>query len=46
VHHDVHTLGIFPRATWLDLMTAVGFEPDRLVGDEGLDIFMGVRRAR
>jgi hypothetical protein len=23
---DEHRLGLFPRATWLDLMTEVGFE--------------------
>lgn len=45
VHHDVHVLGIFPRATWLALLAAVGFVPHRVVGAEGLDIFIGVRPA-
>ena len=45
VHHDVHTLGIFARADWLRLLADVGFEPQRVVGSEGLDIFIGVRRA-
>lgn len=43
VHHDVHTLGIFPRATWLALLRDVGFEPERMVSHEGLDVFIGVR---
>lgn len=45
VHHDVHSLGIFSRATWLDLLARAGFEPHRLIGGEGLDIFVGVRRS-
>lgn len=45
VHHDVHTLGIFSPATWLRLLAGVGFEPSRVVGREGLDIFIGVRPA-
>jgi SAM-dependent methyltransferase len=45
VHHDVHELGIFPRATWLRLLEGAGFEPHRLVGGEGLDIFVGVKPA-
>jgi trans-aconitate methyltransferase len=43
VHHDVHTLGLFPRAIWLELLEDVGFEAGRVVGAEGLDIFLGVR---
>ncbi len=46
VYHDVHTLGIFARATWLRLLADVGFEPRRVLGAEGLDIFIGMRRAR
>ncbi len=45
VHHDVHTLGIFARSTWLGLLADVGFEPRRVDGDQGLDIFIGLRRA-
>jgi SAM-dependent methyltransferase len=45
VHHDVHELGIFPRAAWLRLLSEVGFEPQKVVGGEGLDIFIGVRPA-
>jgi SAM-dependent methyltransferase len=43
VHHDVHTLGIFDRATWLRLLAAVGFEPRRVVLAEGHDAFVGRR---
>lgn len=43
VHHDVHTLGIFSRATWLRLLEEVGFRPLRVVGAQGLDIFLGIR---
>lgn len=45
VHHDVHTLGIFPRSIWLGLLADVGFEPRCVHGDQGLDIFIGLRRA-
>ena len=43
VHHDEHTLGIFPKATWLSLLETVGFETHHLIGDEGIDVFIGVR---
>jgi SAM-dependent methyltransferase len=43
VDHDVHTLGIFPRATWLRLLADVGFVPERLEGQQGPDIFIGAR---
>lgn len=46
VHHDVHRLGIFPRATWLTLLGAVGFAGHRIAGGAGLDIFVGVRPVR
>lgn len=45
IHHDVHALGIFERATWLRLLAQVGFRARRVVGAEGLDIFLGVRPA-
>ena len=41
--HEVHTLGIFPRATWLDLLSGIGFEPRHVIGEVGLDIFIGFR---
>jgi SAM-dependent methyltransferase len=43
VHHDLHTLGIFPRAEWLRLLTEAGFEAQRVLGAEGLDMFVAVR---
>jgi len=45
IHHDVHSLGVFPRATWLRLLSDVGFQAHRIVGEQGLDIFIGVRLA-
>lgn len=45
VYHDAHTLGIFARAKWLELLAAAGFEAHRLVGAEGIDVFVGVRSA-
>ena len=44
VYHDVHEMGIFTRATWLRPLTEAGFEPHRVVGADGLDIFIGVSR--
>jgi hypothetical protein len=46
VEHDVHTLGIFPRATWLELLDDLGFVPERLMSQEGLDLFIGRRPSR
>jgi SAM-dependent methyltransferase len=43
VHHDEHRSGIFPRATWLALLGDVGFSARQLIGEEGRDIFIGVR---
>jgi trans-aconitate methyltransferase len=43
VYHEVHRQGIFSRATWLDLLTAIGYEPHRVIGEVGFDIFIGVR---
>ena len=43
IYHEVHTLGIFARTTWLDLLVGIGYEPRHLVGAVGLDIFIGVR---
>jgi SAM-dependent methyltransferase len=43
VDHDVHTLGIFSRGRWLALLVEAGFEPERLVSAEELDIFIGLR---
>lgn len=43
VHHGEHTFGIFPRATWLRLLVDVGFEARHVIGQEGRELFVGVR---
>lgn len=46
VEHDRHTCGLFPRATWLRLLTESGFRASRRDGIEdetGPDIFVGVK---
>lgn len=43
IHHDIHTLGIFSRAAWLTALEETGFSAERIVGPEGLDIFIGRR---
>lgn len=43
VHHDVHTLGIFDRATWTRLLAEVGLEPHRVMTGEAHDAFIGRR---
>ena len=45
VHHDRHTLGLFPRATWLDLLAGVGFEPFTTNDPWERDVFFGKRPA-
>jgi SAM-dependent methyltransferase len=45
--HDRHIEGVFPRATWLALLGAVGFEARLCPPPEGSEIgvmFLGVRR--
>jgi Methyltransferase domain len=46
VVHDRHEVGLFPRRTWMDLLTGAGFEAQRVVDnldDVVRDIFIGVR---
>ena len=43
VAHDEHRLGIFDRATWLRLLTEVGFAAERLQGSAGFDLFIARR---
>jgi ubiquinone/menaquinone biosynthesis C-methylase UbiE len=45
VRHDRHVHGVFPRATWLDLLRAVGFEPS-IVGDRWERELFVARRPR
>ncbi len=48
--HDRHTMGLFSRAVWLDLIAAAGFEPRAVpfehssYGDAGHEVFLGLRR--
>ncbi len=43
LHHDRHIEGLFPRRTWLDLMTDVGFEARSVAGTADGDAFVGKR---
>jgi len=43
VRYDRHVEGLFPRATWLDLLGEVGFVPSVTVDEWERDIFVGVR---
>ena len=43
VRYDRHLEGLFPRATWLDLLRAVGFEPSVVVDAWERDVFVGSR---
>ena len=44
VVEDHHTLGLFPRATWLELLSAVGFQATVLVDPWDREVFVGRRR--
>jgi SAM-dependent methyltransferase len=43
VRLDRHVEGLFPRATWLGLLRAVGFEPSVVVDAWKRDVFIAVR---
>ena len=45
VRFDRHVEGLFPRATWLDLLREVGFEASSVVDSWERDVFVGVRRS-
>jgi SAM-dependent methyltransferase len=51
VFHDRHVMGLFPRAVWLELIAAAGFEPRRVPfehsshSDTGHEVFLGLRPA-
>jgi hypothetical protein len=45
VRYDRHLQGLFPRATWLDLLREVGFAPSQLEARWGRDVFLGRRLA-
>ena len=49
--HDRHTCGLFPNATWLELMGRAGLEPDHRLLDHseappGLNAFVGLKSRR
>lgn len=49
VIHDRHWMGLFPKAAWLELIAAAGFDPlvvpleHSSCTDTGLQVFLGVR---
>ena len=43
VAHDRHTLGLFPRSTWLRLLRDVGLKPIVVRDDEVRDVFLARR---
>jgi SAM-dependent methyltransferase len=49
VSHDRHVMGLFPRAVWLELISATGFEPLAVpfepssYSDTGHELFLGLR---
>lgn len=49
VVHDRHAMGLFPRAVWLELIAAAGFEPLAVPfehschSDTGHEVFLGLR---
>ncbi|MEW5773473.1 MAG: class I SAM-dependent methyltransferase [Thermodesulfobacteriota bacterium] len=51
VLHDRHVMGLFPRAAWLEMIAAAGFEPlaapfeHSAYGDAGRQVFLGLRPA-
>ena len=48
VFHDRHVMGLFPRAVWLELIAAAGFEPLAVpfehgsCSDTGHEVFLGL----
>lgn len=45
IAHDRHTLGLFPRATWLRLMRDVGMKAMVIRDSEVRDLFLGRRKS-
>ena len=49
VFHDRHLMGLFPRAVWLELISAAGFRPlafsfeHTSPSDTGHEVFLGLR---
>lgn len=43
VEHETHICGLFPRATWLRLLTEIGFQPKQLTDNFDREIFFALR---
>jgi hypothetical protein len=43
VRYDRHTTGLFPRATWSDLVRGVGFDVSVVTDPWDRDLFIGRR---
>lgn len=43
VEHDQHECGLFPRAFWLQTLTDVGFQPQRVVDSYNRDVFVATK---
>jgi SAM-dependent methyltransferase len=43
VRYDRHVMGLFARATWLELFRQIGFAPSVVVDASARDLFVGVR---
>jgi hypothetical protein len=41
---DVHELGLFPRASWLQWIAEAGFTPSSRLDPWNRDVFTGLRR--
>lgn len=42
---EQHLCGLFPHAEWLELLQAVGFQPEVLQDEFGREVFLGRKRA-
>ncbi len=45
VEHEQHRCGLFPRAEWLRLLRAVGFQPEIIHDDHARDLFLARKPA-
>jgi hypothetical protein len=44
VEHDTHTMGLFSRSDWLELLTAVGFDAQVAEDPWDREVFVGRKR--
>lgn len=42
--HDRHHFGLFPRRTWIDALTSIGFETEIVPDVFGRELFVGLKR--